>query len=126
MQIKPLHDWICVKNVEYKHPIFYVHGAATHKGIVVAVGPGKRIRKWLEVKDPVTGKPFRARVGAERNAREPMDIVPGDVIEYSNNGWEKREIDGTEYVFVRQGSVIGFTDLEDKQGFQGHVGAVIA
>lgn len=125
MKIKPLQDWVCVERVKYEHPFLYVHGAYTHKGIVIAVGPGKRIKKWVEVKDPLTGKPFRARVGAETGYKEPMQVAPGDVIEYSNHGWEEREIDGRKYVFVRQGSIIGFSDLEDKQGLQGHTGAII-
>lgn len=125
-KIRPLEDWICLERIEYKHKSnIYVHGAITHKGVVVAVGPGKWRRNWLEVKDPVKGKSFRARVGSQTGTREPMDVKPGDIIEYSNQGWEERYIDGKQYIFTRQGSVIGFTDRTDSEGLQGHNSAII-
>ena len=125
MKIRPLSDWVCLKQVEYKHPLFYVHGAKTHKGIVVAVGKGKRLKKWIEVKDPLNGKTFRTRAGNETGYIAPMHIKWGDVVEYSDHGWEERIINGEKYVFTRQDSVIGFSDLEDTEGLQGHVGAII-
>lgn len=125
MQIKPMEDWIAVKRHEYKHRTLYVHGQTTHRGTVVAVGPGKWIRRWFQVKDPINGKPFRARVGDQTGKREPMDVKPGDVVEFSNAGFDEREINGEKYVFVRQPSIIGFGDTTDPEGLQEHDSAII-
>lgn len=118
--IRPTQDWLVLKRHEYKHKTLYVAGQQTHRGTVIATGPGKRIKAWKEVQDPLSGKFFRARVGDETGATAPMDVVPGDVVEYSNYGWEKRIIDNEEYIFVRQGSVICFADPEDTEGLQSH------
>ena len=123
--IKPLEDWIAIKRHDYKHPTLFVAGAETHRGTVVAVGPGKWLRRWVEVTDPINGKKFRTRAGDQYGKRAPMDVKPGDVVEYSNAGWSEHIIDGEKYVFTRQGSIIGFGDPEDTQGLQGHNSAVI-
>ena len=125
IKIKPLQDWIVLKKAEYKHKTLYVHDQQTHRGTVVAVGPGKRLRAWLEVEDPMKGKRFRARVGAETGKVAPMEIKPGDFIEYSNQGWEEREINGEKYIFTRQGSVIGYANPNDTEGLQSHNSAII-
>lgn len=125
MQIKPMEDWIAVKRHEYQHRSLYVHGQITHRGTVVATGPGKWIRRWKEVEDPISGKRFRARVGDQIGIREPMDVKPGDVVEFSNSGWDEREINGEKYVFVRQPSIIGFGDVDDPEGLQEHDSAII-
>ena len=125
MVIRPLEDWIVLKRAEYKHKTLYVHDQETHRGTGVAVGPGKWARGWLEVEDPIKGKRFKARVGDQTGKRLPMEIKPGDFIEYSNQGWEEREIAGEKYIFTRQGSVIGYANPKDTEGFQGHNSAII-
>lgn len=124
--IRPLQDWIVLKRSEYQHKTLYVHGQQTHRGTVVAAGPGKRLKTWVEVEDPTTGKKFKTRAGDETGHLAPMDIKPDDVIEYSNAGWEEHTIEGEKYIFTRQGSVIGFANTEDTEGFQGHNSAIIS
>ncbi len=118
--IKPLHDWIVLKRHDYAHKTLYVHGQKTHRGTVIAVGPGRRLKKFIEVEDPINGKKFRTRAGNETGYRKPVDITPGDIVEYSDAGWEERVIDGEKYIFTRQDSVIGFSDSTDPEGLQGH------
>jgi co-chaperonin GroES (HSP10) len=125
MQIRPMSDWVCLKRHDYKHRTLYVHGAKTHRGTVVAVGPGKRLKKWVEVTSPVTGKSFRVRAGDETGYRKPMDLRPGDVVEYSDAGWEERIINNQKYIFTRQDSVICFADLLDTEGLQGHSSPIL-
>lgn len=125
MKIKPLEDWICGDRLEYKHRTLYVHNQETHRALVIAVGPGKRAKRWQEQEDPITGKRFRARVGPETDKIIPMEIKPGDVVEFSNYGWEDRVIDGKTYVFFRQGSVIGHANPDDTEGLQAHNSAII-
>jgi len=125
MKIRPLSDWIVLKRHEYKHKRFYIHGAETHRGTIIACGPGKRLKKWIEVKNPTTGKPFRARAGDETGHIKPMDLKPGDVVEYSDAGWEERILNGEKYIFTRQDSVICYADPKDTEGFQGHSSPVL-
>ena len=122
---KPLSDWVVLKRHEYKHKSLFVYGAKTHRGTIIAVGPGKRLKKWIEVQDPVRGKTFRARAGNETGHIKPMDLKWGDVVEYSDAGWEERVIDGETYIFTRQDSVICYADPKDTEGFQGHNSAVV-
>jgi len=120
MKIRPLSDWVVLKRHEYKHKTLYVHGAKTHRGEVVACGPGKRLKKWVEVQSPTTGRPFKVRAGYETGYLKPMDIKPGDVVEYSDAGWEEHTINGKKYIFTRQDSVICFADPTDTEGLQAH------
>ena len=125
MEIKPLSDWVVLKQHEHKHKTFFIAGASTHRGTVVAVGPGKPIKRFIEVTDPLNGKKFKTRAGAETRYRKPMDLVPGDVVEYSDAGWEERYINNEPYIFTRQDSVICFADTTDTEGFQEHRSAII-
>lgn len=125
MTIKPTEDWVVLERHEYKHKTLYVHGQETHRGTVVAVGPGKWIRRFVEVEDPLTGKRFKTRQGEHTGRRKPMDVKIGDVVEYSDAGWEERIIDGKPYVFTRQDSIFCFSDSKDGEGFQAHAGAII-
>lgn len=123
--IKPLHDWVVIKQHDYKHKVLYVHGQSTRRGTVIAVGPGKWMRRFIEVEDPINGKRFKTRVGDEYGIRKPMELKPGDVVEYSDYGWEERIVDNEKVIFTRQDSIFGFPDEEDTEGFQGHISAVI-
>lgn len=120
LKLRPLSDWIVLKRHEYAHPTLYVHGQATHRGTVVAVGPGKPIKRFVEVVNPATGKLFKTRAGAEFGKRKPIDVIPGDVVEYSDYGWEEHEFGGEKYVFTRQDSIIGISSSTDPEGIQGH------
>lgn len=118
--IRPTQDWLCLKRLEYKHKKLYVYGQVTHRGICIAAGPGYYEKAWKEVEDPFNGKKFRARVGPETNRFIPTTVKPGETVEYSNAGWEEREIQGEKYIFVRERSVICYADLKDTEGFQEH------
>lgn len=120
MGIKCLQDWVCGERLEYKHKTLYVHGQETHRAKIVAVGPGKRIRRPIQVQDPLNGKWFKANVGDETGKVKPTTVKPGEIVEFSNNGFVEQEIDGKKYVFFREASIIGYADLNDTEGLQGH------
>jgi co-chaperonin GroES (HSP10) len=125
IKIKPMEDWVVLERDEYAHPFLFVAGQKTHRGKVIAAGPGKWIRKFIEVEDPMSGKKFKTRAGGQTGNRKPMDVAPGDVVEFSDAGWQEHTIQGKKYVFTRQDSIIGFSDSKDPQGMQGHTSASV-
>ena len=92
--IKPLRDLICVRPIEYQHAFLYVAGIRLRKGTVIAVGPGRRMRRKL----PYRKNPERAdevtwfEDGPEVGVIRPMRVKVGDVIEF---GWRS----GVEFEF---------------------------
>ena len=122
MKIRPLEDWVCLERQEYKHPRLYIHGAKTHRGTIVAIGPGAWYRRKRDVKDPLTGKIFRTGAGGDQTGKRvpPSGLEVGDFVEFSDAGWQEHEIDGKKYVFTKVPSIICFADPKDTQGFQFH------
>jgi co-chaperonin GroES (HSP10) len=123
--IRPLQDWVCGEPVEYRHKFLYVHGQSTHRAKIVAVGPGKRVKAWVTKQDPLNGRWFKIRLGDETGKVIPTTVKPGDVVEFSDKGFDKRWIDGKEYIFFREASIIGYADDSDPEGMQSHNSAVI-
>lgn len=102
-RVRVLSDRALVKPLPYMHPVLATPGVAVHKGIVLAVGPGRRQRRKVEFRQEMpdtpilgpTGKPARfaktrtsGRVlyfedGPETGRMLPMQVKPGDVVEYS-------------------------------------------
>lgn len=122
-RIRPLRDLVAVKRIEYKHPTLYVHKARTNKGIIVSVGQGWRPKRAVRVKDPLTGKEFSAQVGQEYGKFIPTTVQPGECVEFSVNGQTELEVDGEEFVVIREGSIFGYADPDDTVGCQFHESA---
>ena len=87
--LQPLHDRILVKILpDAPSATIIIPGIAeerSHRGVVVAAGPGVRDKK---------GK------------RRPLDVQPGDEIRFSLHDLEEGE-----YTLIRQGDVFGFVKL---------------
>lgn len=125
--IKPREDWVVIKQQQYKHPSLYVHHQQTHRGVVVAVGPGRYIRKYITKPHPfnslgetVREGTFRVRMGDQTGGIFPSEVKVGDTVEYSNYGWEEHEIGGEKYIFTREGSILGVALEDSLEGAQGH------
>jgi hypothetical protein len=99
-----LRDRVLVKVLPYVHPTLVTPGIEIHKGVVIAVGYGRRQRRKVAFKQEISdgppvlgpdgrvmkfapsklsGKTLWFEDGPETGAIIPMDIVPGDVIEFS-------------------------------------------
>jgi co-chaperonin GroES (HSP10) len=117
-----MEDWVALERHEYKHKSLYVHGAKTHRGTVVALGPGKWYRRVRDVKDPLTGKIFRTGAGGDQTGKRIpiVGVEIGDVDEFSDSGWQEHEIEGKKYTFTRIGSIFALSDLSDTETFQFH------
>lgn len=104
---RPLRDRVIVKPFEYEHPLLYVAGIKLHKGEVIAVGPGRRMRRKV---------PFRKHAGYDQGAVwvedgeetgqvRPMRVKVGDVVEYSFRGIFEFRYEGEKYVMVPEQSI---------------------
>jgi co-chaperonin GroES (HSP10) len=107
--IRPLRDRVLVKPFKYEHPLLYVAGMHLRKGEVLAVGPGRRMRRKV---------PFRKMPGVEAGAVwvedgeetgkvRPMRVKVGDVVDYSFRGIFEFRYLGEEYVMVPEQSIYG-------------------
>lgn len=99
-----LRDRVLVKPLPYIHPILATPGIEIQKGVVVAVGYGRRQRRKVAFKQGIDGGPpvlgpggkpmkfARSRLsdkvlyfedGDENGLIIPMQVRPGDVVEFS-------------------------------------------
>lgn len=83
-----LRDRVIVKKFEYQHPILYVAGVTLEKGVVVAVGYGRRRRQKVRFDKQMghmsTAGALYFEDGDEYNEPpQPMKVKVGDVVEFS-------------------------------------------
>jgi hypothetical protein len=99
-----LRDRLLVKILPYVHPVLATPGVEVNKGVVIAVGYGRRQRRKVEFKQSISGGPpvigpdgktamrfapsrLNSRTlsfedGDETGKIIPMQVKPGDVIEF--------------------------------------------
>jgi co-chaperonin GroES (HSP10) len=100
-----LRDRVLVKPLSYVHPILATPGVEVQKGVVIAVGYGRRQRRKVEFKQNIAdgppimapdgktvmkfgtsklhGKTLYFEDGEETGHIIPMTVKPGDVVEFS-------------------------------------------
>lgn len=136
-QVRVLRDRVLVKPVPYMHPVLATPGIEVQKGIVLAVGPGRRERRKVEFRQEMpdtpilgpTGKPAKfvktatsSRTlyfedGPETGRILPTQLKPGDLIEFSFRNTTSVDFDRVgfpgvgELLFVWQRAVY-FVDNE--------------
>jgi co-chaperonin GroES (HSP10) len=111
--IRPLRDRVLVKRIEYKHPLLAVIGVTLEKGIVVAVGPGRRERRKVRF-DKMEGHLSSAGAqyfedGDETGRTRPMRVKVGDVVEFSPRNQFEFEHEGEKYVMIWEQAIYGTT-----------------
>lgn len=102
-KIRVLRDRVLVKGVPYMHPVLATPGIEVQKGIVIAVGPGRRERRRVEFRQEIpdapilgpdgkaakfaktatSGRTLSFEDGAETGRVLPMQVKPGDLVEFS-------------------------------------------
>src|SRR5271154_5067026 len=103
-RVHVLRDRVLVKILPYVHPTLATPGIEINKGVVIAVGYGRRPRRQGAVKQEISdgppvlsangqvmkfaksklsGKELWFEDGPETGAIIPMQVKPGDVIEFS-------------------------------------------
>jgi len=99
-----LRDRVLVKVLPYVHPTLATPGIEINKGVVIAVGYGRRQRRKVAFKQEISegppvlgpggkvmqfaksklsGKTLYFEDGPETGAIIPMQVKPGDVVEFS-------------------------------------------
>jgi len=92
MAVKPLEDRVLVKPVEQATVTssgLYLPESSKEKpihGVVVAVGPGKRL---------------------ENGARAQMSVSKGDTVVYSQYAGTEVEVKGAEHLILRESELLG-------------------
>ena len=112
--MRPLRDNVVLRRIPYEHPSLAVVGVKLNKGIVVAIGPGKRIRRLVHYRraEESLVEGVWLPDGAERVKRDgkplvrPMRVAVGDVVEFSPNQHTiEFELDGERLVLISEQSI---------------------
>jgi co-chaperonin GroES (HSP10) len=107
-------DRVLVQRLEYENPLLAVVGITLQKGIVIAVGPGKRQRKKVRF-DLLEGHLSTSRSlffedGAETGRVYPILIKVGDVVEFSPRNQIEWDFAGEKLVWIWQKAIYGTTN----------------
>lgn len=107
----PLEDRVLVQRLEYENPLLAVVGITLQKGIVVAVGPGKRKKRKVRF-DLLEGHLSTSRSlwfedGPETAGTHPIYVKAGDVVEFSPRNQIEWEFEGEKLIWLRHGAIYG-------------------
>ena len=108
--LRVLRDRVIVKRFEYQHPILAVVGVTLQKGLVVAVGYGRRVRRKVKFDQGKTGKALWFEDGDETGKILPMKVKIGEVVEFSPRDQFEFPLDGETLVAIKQGAIYGISN----------------
>lgn len=112
--VKPLRDRVLVKRFEFEHPQLIVVGVQLQKGLVVATGPGRRIRRLVRFDKDIghmnTARSLYFEDGDETGKVRPMRVHVGDIVEFSPRNQIEWEYGGETYVWVWEQAIYGTTN----------------
>lgn len=120
-RLHPLRDNIVIKRLEYEHEFLYVAGQKLNKGIIVAVGPGRRMRKKTRF-DKLPGKEDGSiwfEDGGETGVVRPIRVRLYDIVEFGQRGTTEFYVDGEEFVLLGEQSLYGKTNASQSKGLMG-------
>jgi co-chaperonin GroES (HSP10) len=114
--VRPLRDSVLLKRIPYKHPILVTVGIKLNKGEVIAIGPGRRVKRLVRYRrgeGKLTGDIYMPD-GAERVGKDgkplirPMRVAIGDVVEFSPYKHQREfTFRGEHYVVLPEQSIYG-------------------
>lgn len=113
-RIRPLRDFVCVKPIEFKHAFLYVAGIQLRKGHVIAVGPGRRLRRKM----PYRRNPDRVdevtwfEDGQETGAIRPMRVKVGECVEFGWRQGTEFELDGQKLLMIPEQAIYAITTAD--------------
>lgn len=93
---KVLRDRVLVKRFDYENKAgLYVAGVKLEKGVVVAVGTGRRTKRLIAMKQNEVGggREMLFEDGPETGAVRPVSVKVGDVIEFSSRNYIEIDFD---------------------------------
>jgi co-chaperonin GroES (HSP10) len=100
----------------------FVAGIELHKGVVVAAGPGRRMRRRVpyRLQEGKNADAVWVEDGPETGKIRPMRVKVGDVVEYSFRNAKKFVYAAEELVMVPEQSIYGKTDDSRSHGVLEH------
>lgn len=112
MKLRPLRDWVAIRPLAYEHPLLHVIGIQLHKGRVVAIGPGRRMRRRVAYKRHEENSDSIQYFddGPETGKVRPMRVKVGDVVEYGFRNTVPFTFGREELIMVPEQSIYGLTD----------------
>src|SRR5437762_1666459 len=109
--VRPLRDRLLIKKIEYKHPTLAIVGVTLQKGIVVAVGYSRRIRRKVRFDKAeghlITQDALYFEDGADTGKIRPMRVKVGDIVEFSPRNQIDWNFKGEDLVWIWEGAVYG-------------------
>lgn len=112
--VRPLRDRVLIQRLEYENPLIAVVGVTLQKGVVVAVGPGRRERKKvrfdLQEGHFSTVRSLYFEDGAETGRVRPLRVRVGDVVEFSPRNQIEWEYEGEKLVWIWEQAIYGTTN----------------
>jgi co-chaperonin GroES (HSP10) len=123
--MRPLRDRVLVRPIRYEHPTLFVAGIELRKGEVVAVGPGRRLKRripWMLPDDGSDGKSFNeaktfyVEDGAETGKIAPMPVKVGDIVEYGFRDCFPVFWEGERLLMIWSKNIYGTSDKRPDSG----------
>jgi co-chaperonin GroES (HSP10) len=109
-RLRVLRDRVIVKRFEYQNPHIAVTGIVLQKGLIVAVGYGRRVRRKVRFEQGTGGKVLYFEDGEETGKILPMKVRVGQVVEFSyRNQWEFA-LEGEKFVQIWQNAIYGVSN----------------
>jgi co-chaperonin GroES (HSP10) len=112
MKLRPLRDWVAIRPLAYEHPLLHVIGIQLHKGRVVAIGPGRPMRRKVAYRrhEQNSDQIQWFEDGPETGKVRPMRVKPGDIVEYGFRGTVPFTFGREELLMVPEQAIYGLTD----------------
>lgn len=112
-KVRPTGERVLWYRQEFKHPVLELPAIKTNRGWVLAIGPGKRLRRRIKVQ--IAPNQFHeANIGADTGKVRPMTVQPGDFLEFSRYGQTEFVQDGITFVLSAEDSVMGYAEENDQ------------
>jgi hypothetical protein len=94
-RVRVLRDRLLVKPLSYVHPQLLTPGIEIHKAVVIAVGYGRRQRRKVPFRqmEGSLGRTLWFEDGDETGSIIPMQVKPGDVVEFSFRNFTTVDMD---------------------------------
>jgi hypothetical protein len=127
-KVRVLRDRVLVKLIPYVHPVLATPGITIQKGVVIATGYGRRERRKVEFRSSMgdqeilapdgktkfkfgetrsSGKTLYFEDGPETGRILPLQVKPGDVIEFGFRNVEIVDFDRlSEFYNLNLGSLV--------------------
>jgi hypothetical protein len=109
-RLRVLRDRVIVKRFDYQHPFLAVVGVVLQKGVVVAAGYGRRVRRKVKFEQGNLGRAIWFEDGDETGKILPMKLKVGDVVEFSPRNQFEFRLEGEDLISVWQNACYCKTD----------------